>query len=57
MQDLLFTDKMVATVTCEVELMLDQRALTYVSHDVNDYDCLTSNHFLIGRSNNVSQLK
>ena len=38
----------------DVESMLNQILLTYVSNDVNDYECLTPNHFLIGESNNFS---
>ena len=53
-QDRLFTDEMLATLMCEVESMLNQRPLTYVSDDVNDYECLTPNHFLIGEPNNFS---
>ena len=53
-QDRLLTDKMLATLMCGVESMLSQRPLTYVSDDVNDYECLTPNHFLIGESHNFS---
>ena len=48
------TSEMLATVIYEVESMLNQRPLTYVSDDVNDYECLTPNHFLIGEPNNFS---
>ena len=51
-QDRLFTDEMLTTLMCEVESMLNQRPLTYFSDDVNDYECLTPNLFLI--SNNFS---
>ena len=39
---------------CEVELILNQRPLTYVSVDVNYYKCLTPNHFSIGKRSNFS---
>ena len=39
---------------CEVESMLNQRPLTYVSDDVNDCECLTPNHFFTGERNNLS---
>ena len=42
---------------CEVESMLNQRPLTYVSDDVNDYEYLTPNHFLIGKHTNFSPNK
>ena len=50
----LFTDKMLATLMCEVESMLNQRPPTYISDNVNDYKCLKHNHFLVGKSNNLS---
>ena len=53
-QDRLFTNEMLSTHVCEVELMLKQRPLTYVNDDVNDYECLTPNHFLIGKLSNFS---
>ena len=53
-QDHLCTDETLATCMCEVELMLNQRPLTYISDDVNDYECLTPNHFLIGECSNFS---
>ena len=39
---------------CELESILNQEPLTYVSDDVNDYECLTLNHFLIGNRSNFS---
>ena len=53
-QDRLFTDEMLASLMCEAESIQEQRPLTYVSDDVNDYECLTPNHLLIGESNNIS---
>ena len=53
-QDRLFTDETLATLMCEVESILNQRPLTYVSDDVNDYECLTPNHFLIGECSDFS---
>ena len=53
-QDRLFTDEVLTSLMCEAESILEQRPLTYVSDDVNDYECLTPNHFLIGESNNIS---
>ena len=48
---------MLATLMCEVESMLNQRPLTYASDDVNDYEYLTPNHFLIGKRTNFSPNK
>ena len=53
-QDRLFTNETLATLMCEVGLILNQGPLTYVSDDVNDYKCLTPNHFLIGELSNFS---
>ena len=56
-KDCLFTDEMLSTLMCEVQLMINQRPLTYVSDDVNDCECLTPNDFLVGESNNFSPTK
>ena len=53
-QDCLFTDEALATLMCEFESILNQRPLTYVSDDVNDYEYLTPNHFLIDECSNFS---
>ena len=53
-QDFLFTNETLANLMCKVESMLNQRPLIYVINDVNDYECLTPNHFLIGERNNFS---
>ena len=53
-QDRLFTDEVLTSLMREAESILEQRLFTYVSDDVNDYECLTRNDFLIGESNNIS---
>lgn len=38
------------TVLVETEAIVNSRILTPVSDDLNDYEALTTNHFLIGRA-------
>ena len=47
-KDRLFTEEVLYTTLCGVESLLNNRSLTSISDDVNDYECLTPNHFLIG---------
>ena len=47
-RDRLFTDEALYTFLCEVESILNNRPLTAVSDDVDDFNTLTPNHFLIG---------
>jgi len=46
--DRLFTDEALYTFLCEVESILNQRPITTVSDDINDFEVLTPNHFLLG---------
>jgi hypothetical protein len=45
------TDFQLLTIFTEVENIVNSRPLTPVSDDINDYEALTPNHFLIGRQN------
>ena len=56
-QGRLFVDEMSATLMCEFVSILNQILIAYVSDDVNDYVCLTPNHFLVGKSNDFSSTK
>ena len=46
-----FTDFQLLTIFAEVESIVNSRPLTPASDDVNDYEPLTPNHFLVGRCN------
>ena len=48
--DRVFTDEALYTILCETECIINQRPLTAISDDVNDFDTLTPNHFLIGEA-------
>ena len=48
--DRVFTDEALYTFLCETECIINQRPLTAISDDVNDFDTLTPNHFLIGEA-------
>ena len=37
------------TFITEIESVLNSRPLTSVTHDPNDYNVLTPNHFILGR--------
>ena len=39
------------TILTEVESILNNRPLTPLSNDIEDFECLTPNHFLLGRQN------
>ena len=45
--DRVFTDDAWYTFLCETECIINQHPLTAISDDVNDFDTLTPNHFLI----------
>ena len=47
-KDKLFTAESLATFICEVESIINQRPVVPVSDDVNDFEALTTNHFIIG---------
>ena len=38
------------TLLLEIESIVNSRPLTYVSDDIDDFEPLTPNHFIIGRS-------
>ena len=48
--DRLFTKEALHTFVCEVESMLNNRPITPSSHDINNYEALTSNHIFLGHS-------
>ena len=49
-----FTDDALYTIMTEVESTVNSRPLTNVCDNIDDYEALTSNHFLLGqRSNNT----
>ena len=45
--DRVFTYEALYTFICETECIINQRLLTAISDDVNDFDTLTLNHCLI----------
>ena len=48
-RDRLFTEEALVTFLAEVEMTLNSRPITAVSDDLDDYEALTPNHFLLGR--------
>ena len=48
--DRVFNDEALYTFLCETECIINQRQLPAISDDVNDFDTLTPNHFLIGEA-------
>ena len=48
-KDRLLTDEALQTFLTEVECTVNSRPLTSTSSDLDDYEALTPNHFLIGR--------
>ena len=51
LKDTVLDDYSLSTVFTEVENMANNRPLTTISDDVDDFEALTPNHFLIGRAN------
>lgn len=49
--DRVFTEEVLSTFLCEVESIINSRPLTSVSDDINDFNVLTPNHFVIGSEN------
>ena len=45
------TDEVLLTTMCLVEQTLNARPLTPASDDPEDFEALTSNHFIMGRAN------
>ena len=45
------TEDVLSTTMCIIEQTLNARPLTPVSTDVNDFEALTLNHFLLGNTN------
>ena len=48
--DRVFTDEALYTFLCETKCIINQRPLTAIGDNVNDFDTLTPNHFLIGEA-------
>ena len=46
------TDAQLATLTTEIESILNNRRLTHISDNVNDLEALTPNHILLGLHRN-----
>ena len=59
LKDRIFTNKTLYTIMCQIEAILNQRPISHISDDVNDYNCLTPNHFLLGEpiNRNVNHSK
>ena len=55
-KDRLFTEDALATFLTEVESVLNSRPLTPVSDDLEDFEALTPNHFILGRPSPNLQL-
>ena len=49
LKEQLVNDFTLMTVFTEVEALVNSRPMTYVSEDINDYEPLTPNHFILGR--------
>ena len=47
-RDKLFTAESLATFICQVESVVNQQPIITVSDDVNDFEAMTPNHFIIG---------
>lgn len=47
-KDRLFTDEALYTFLCKIEAILNQRSLTAISDDIDDFEALTPNHFQLG---------
>ena len=52
-KDRSFTEEALQTFLAEVESTLNSRPLTSISDDMDDYQALTPNHFLLGRSSPI----
>ena len=53
-RDRIFTEEVITTLLTEIESIVNSRPLTPVSDDIEDYEALTPNHFLIGRASNYN---
>ena len=49
--DRIHTDKMLKTILCETESLINQILIIHISDGINDFECLTSKHSLIGETN------
>ena len=49
-RDRIFTEESLHTFILEVESTINSRPLTPLSDDINDFEALTPNHFLLGRA-------
>jgi len=54
--DRLLTDETLTTFLCEVESMVNSRLLTPISDDPNDLESITSNHFVMNKTNDNTPL-
>lgn len=53
-QNTLLTGYQLQAVFTEIETIVNNHPLTYFSHNCEDINALTPNHFLIGKYNNGS---
>ena len=56
LQEKVLTDAQLYTLLTEVESVINNRPLTHVSPDVDDYEALTPNHILIGLHKNWGRM-
>ena len=52
--DRIRTDKMLKTIMCEIESLINQILIMHISDGINDFECLTSKHSLIGETNSYT---
>ena len=52
--DRIHTDKRLKTIICETESLINQILIIHTSDGINDFECLTSKHSLIGETNSYT---